>query len=219
MTAVLEKMDKFFENRLADYDEHMLSAIEGADEFYAFTASLLPREADARVLDLGCGTGLELERYFSFDPNAHITAIDLSKAMLDRLAEKFPDKQIDLICGSYFDTPLGCERYNAAVSVESLHHFTGERKLELYRKLLFSLKTYGYFVLTDYFAETEQLEYEYFQTLEKLKREQGIHDDEFYHYDTPLTVGHEMQILQNAGFSDVSVLKSWGATSTILAKQ
>lgn len=219
MTAVLEKMDKFFENRLADYDEHMLSAIEGADEFYAFTASLLPREADALVLDLGCGTGLELERYFSFDPNTHITAIDLSKAMLDRLAEKFPDKQIDLICGSYFDTPLGCERYNAAVSVESLHHFTGERKLELYRKLLFSLKTYGYFVLTDYFAETEQMEYEYFQTLEKLKREQGIHDDEFYHYDTPLTVGHEMQILQNAGFSDVSVLKSWGATSTILAKR
>ena len=31
---MLEKMDSFFENRVAGYDEHMLTEIEGADEFY-----------------------------------------------------------------------------------------------------------------------------------------------------------------------------------------
>lgn len=35
---MLEKMDKFFENRLSGYDEHMLTTIEGANEFYKFTA-------------------------------------------------------------------------------------------------------------------------------------------------------------------------------------
>lgn len=216
---MLEKMDIFFENRLSDYDEHMLTAIEGADEFYKYTGKLLPQKAEAEVLDLGCGTGLELEEYFSFNPNAHITGIDLSKAMLEALAKKFPDKNLNLICDSYFDADLGIEKYDAAVSVESLHHFTSERKLSLYRNLLHSLKPDGYFVLTDYFAESAALEKEYFETLKRLKQEQGIFDDGFYHYDTPLTVQHEINILQQAGFSEVRSLKNWGATYTLFAKR
>lgn len=218
---MLERMDKFFENRLSDYDEHMLTSIEGAVEFYKFTAAQLPLSAKAEVLDLGCGTGLELEEYFLINPTAHITGIDLSKAMLEKLTAKFPDKNVDLVCGSYFETDLGYEKYDAAVSVESLHHFTGELKLSLHRKLLRSLKAEGYFVLTDYFAESEKLEKEYFETLEKLKREQGIslNSEVFYHYDTPLTVEHEIGILRKAGFSQVSILNSWGATYTLKAKK
>ena len=216
---MLERMDTFFENRLSTYDEHMLTAIEGADEFYKYTASLLPLETDAEVLDLGCGTGLELEKYFSLNPHAHITGIDLSKAMLEALVAKFPDKKLNLICNSYFEEDLGFEKYNAAVSVESLHHFTSDRKLSLYRKLLRALKTNGYFILTDYFAESEALETEYLETLEKLKREQGITDHELYHYDTPLTVDHEIEVLEKAGFSDVKILKNWGTTYTLSAKR
>jgi len=39
----LEKMDAFFEARLADYEEHMLQNIDGAEAFYAVTAELLPQ--------------------------------------------------------------------------------------------------------------------------------------------------------------------------------
>lgn len=216
---MLEKMETFFEKRLPDYDEHMLTTIEGADEFYKYTAALLPLGAEAEVLDLGCGTGLELEEYFLLNPNAHITGIDLSEAMLKALTIKFPDKNLNLICNSYFDVELGCEKYHAAVSVESLHHFTGERKLSLYKKLLHSLKPNGYFILTDYFAESEALEKEYFATFEKLKQEQGISGHGFYHYDTPLTVAHEIAILKQSGFSDIRTLKNWGATYTLLAKR
>lgn len=216
---MLEKMDKFFENRISGYDEHMMTAIKGADEFYKFTAARLPLEAEATVLDLGCGTGLELGEYFQLNPDAKITGIDLSKAMLEALAAKFPDKNLNLICGSYFDVDLGVNKYDAAVSVESLHHFTGEKKLPLYKKLFCSLKPDGYFVLTDYFAESEALENEYFDNLKKLKREQGISDNEFYHYDTPLTVEHETAILKEAGFADVKVLKNWEATYTVLARR
>ena len=72
---MLEKMDAFFEKRLDGYDEHMLTEIESATEFYPFTASLLPLGADAHVLDLGCGTGLELEFYFRVNPQAKVTGI------------------------------------------------------------------------------------------------------------------------------------------------
>ena len=39
---MLEKMSDFFENRLEGYDEHMMTEIESADEFYPFTAAQLP---------------------------------------------------------------------------------------------------------------------------------------------------------------------------------
>ena len=51
-----------------------------------------------------------------------------------------------------------------------------------------------------------------------LKKEQGISDQAFYHYDTPLLVEHEMDILRRAGFRDVRILKQWGeSTYTVLA--
>ena len=50
-----------------------------------------------------------------------------------------------------------------------------------------------------------------------LKEEQGIADNEFYHYDTPLTVKHETEALTKAGFSSIEVLNNWGATYTIKA--
>ena len=214
----LERMDDFFAARVNGYDEHMRMTIEGASAFYAYTASLLPRENGAQVLDLGCGTGLELEEYFNFNPNANVTGIDLSEAMLKSLKDKFPNRTINLIRGSYFDVPFGENKFDAAVSVESLHHFPAEQKETLYRKLFAALKENGRFVLTDYFAESEELEKEYFRNLKQLKEEQGLSGNEFYHYDTPLTVDHEMQVLRQAGFSDVQILKEWGTTFTLLAK-
>jgi tRNA (cmo5U34)-methyltransferase len=212
-------MDDFFAARVDGYDEHMRTTIEGASGFYAYTASLLPAEKGARVLDLGCGTGLELEEYFRFNPRAEVTGIDLSEAMLKALKEKLPDRTVHLVLGSYFDVPFGEGVYDAAVSVESLHHFPAEQKEALYRKLHAALSDSGRFVLTDYFAESEELEKEYFQNLKLLKGEQGLPGNEFFHYDTPLTVDHEMQVLRQAGFSDVQVLKEWGSTFTLLAKR
>ena len=214
----LERMDDFFAARVNGYDEHMRMTIEGASDFYAYTASLLPMESGAKVLDLGCGTGLELEEYFNLNPDANVTGIDLSEAMLKSLKEKFPNRTINLVLGSYFDVPFGENKYDAAVSVESLHHFPAEQKETLYRKLFAALKENGRFVLTDYFAESEELEKEYFRNLKQLKEEQGLSGNEFYHYDTPLTVDHEMQVLRRAGFSDVQMLKEWGTTFTLLAK-
>lgn len=214
---MLEEMARFFENRLSDYDVHMMNDIEGAAEFYKFTALQLPRGERCAILDLGCGTGLELEEYFALNPSAEITGIDLSEGMLSALRNKFPDRSLELICASYFDVPLGDSRFDAAVSVESLHHFDAERKLSLYRKLFNSLKPGGCFILTDYFAESEALEREYFENLRQLKAEQGIADNVFCHYDTPLTVDHEMQLLSSAGFTGCEILKSWSATHTVRA--
>ena len=214
---MLEKMADFFENRLDGYDNHMLTNIESADEFYPYTAKQLPTTENCHILDLGCGTGLELEEYFLLNPSARITGIDLSQGMLSALKKKFADKDITLICSSYFDVPFGVCSFDSAVSVESLHHFTKDEKVPLYTKLHRALKDGGYFVLTDYFSLSDEEERMHRQNLIALKAEQGIADDEFYHYDTPLTVKHETEALMKAGFSSVLVLKNWGATYTIKA--
>lgn len=112
----------------------------------------MPGAAAASVVDLGCGTGLELEEYFKVNPDACVTGIDLSEAMLNVLAEKFSDRNIKLINVSYFDFPFEPESFDAAVSVESLHHFTAHRKLALYKRLYAALRPGGYFILTDYFG-------------------------------------------------------------------
>ena len=214
----LEKMDAFFTARLSGYDEHMMAEIEGAKEFYPYTAALLPLKQDANVLDLGCGTGLELEYYFARNGEASVLGIDLSADMLAALKRKFADHKIKLICGSYFDVPFEANRFDAAVSVESLHHFTAAQKLKLYKKLNTALTDNGYFVLTDYFAESEEAEHFYFSELERLKSEQGLESAAFYHYDTPLTVEHEIEVLKQAGFSDVRIMRNWKATYIVLAR-
>lgn len=214
---MLEKMGDFFDSRLDGYEEHQLSSIESAREFYPFTAGCLPRSPGASILDLGCGTGLELGYYFELVPTARITGVDLAPGMLETLRNKFPGKALSLILGSYFDVPFDENAYDAAVSVESLHHFTKAEKTPLYAKLRRALKPGGCFILTDYFAASEEEELLRRAEMLRLKKEQNLADDEFYHYDTPLTVAHEIEALTDAGFSSVLLLKSWGASSALKA--
>ncbi len=214
---MLEKMGDFFNARLDGYEEHQINTIESAREFYPFTAACLPRNAGTRVLDLGCGTGLELEEFFRLNPAAVVTGIDLAKGMLDFLRDKFADRKIELVLGSYFELPFGENLFDAALSVESLHHFTKKEKFSLYKKLRNALKPGGYFILTDYFASSDEEESFLRGELLRLRKEQNLPDGEFYHYDTPLTVAHETEALLEAGFSSVEEVKSWGVTHTLKA--
>jgi hypothetical protein len=66
-----------------------------------------------------------------------------------------------------------------------------------------------------YFAHDDEYETFYQNELIRLKKEQGITDDTFYHYDTPLTVQHETEALLEAGFGTVKLLNSWENTYTL----
>lgn len=210
-------MGEFFDNRLEGYEEHQLNCIESAREFYAYTAEQLPKFPGSQILDLGCGTGLELSEYFKRNPNAVVTGIDLASGMLQFLKNKFSDKQLTLINDSYFNVFFGESVYDAAVSVESLHHFTMKQKIPLYKKIHKALAEKGYFILTNYIIESPKEEQKNFQELKRLKTESGICDDEFYHYDTPLTREHETEALLSGGFSKIECISRWGNTTMLKA--
>ena len=103
------------------------------------------------------------------------------------------------------------ERYDGKGYPEGLK----EDKIPLYARLKTALKPGGYFILTDYFALSDEEEYTRRQELIRLRKELDLPENEFYHYDTPLTVGHEQEALSAAGFSSVKILNQWGPTYTL----
>ena len=105
---MLEKMTDFFTERVEQYDAHMLANVPACADAYREMAQLIPKKCH-ELLDLGCGTGLELAEIFDQYPNIHVTGIDLTREMLEKLKQKYENKQINLICGSYFDVDFGID--------------------------------------------------------------------------------------------------------------
>ena len=214
----LEKMDAFFNTRAEIYDQHMLNDL-GLDHFYEKIAAEFQRLPSPKtLLDLGCGTGLELERLFEQFPELQVTGIDLSQGMLDLLQNKFKNKNLYLICGSYFDIPLGEACYDCAISTYSLHHFAREQKQVLYAKICRALRPTGTFILGDYTVKTLQEEVHYLAESAKLNEEAGLYQGSC-HYDTPFTAETETRLLLAAGFQDVRIVQKWESTTIITAEK
>ena len=135
-------MTDFFAARVEGYDEHMLKNVDGCREGYEKMAELLPDSVKS-LLDLGCGTGLELDEIFKTKPELSVTGVDLSKSMLDCLRRKHPEKNLTLLEASYFDADFGVEAFDAAVSFETMHHFSHAEKIGLYAKICRALRPGG----------------------------------------------------------------------------
>ncbi len=210
----LEEMSDFFAGRLDCYEEHMSLWSEAYRKF----AALLP-DSCVEILDLGCGTGLELDEIFKRLPNVRVTGVDMCREMLDRLAAKHPGKDLRLVCEDYFRYDMPAEHWDAAISFESLHHFLPGQKLGLYRKIYKALKRGGVFVYGDYIAccgEEEELLRETY--LDKRGRSE-IEEDSFVHFDIPLTEEHELEVLRKAGFERAEVLDSIDGATLIRAEK
>ncbi len=215
---MLETMSDFFTARTDMYDEHMLTEVEGCKEGYIKMASLVPQETKT-LLDLGCGTGLELDEIFKLHPYVKVTGIDLTSSMLDKLREKHPNRDMNLICGDYFKEIFGVDIFECAVSFQTMHHFPKDKKLSLYKKILDSLKDGGIYIECDYMVLTQEEEDHWFSENTRLRREQGIVGDEFYHYDTPCSVDNQIELLKIAGFSSVEQVFRMENTTLLVAKK
>ena len=67
----LEAMGTFFDSRISEYEDHM----SPWQKHYEWMAQLLPSHAET-LLDLGCGSGLELDPIFRRFPNLRVTGVD-----------------------------------------------------------------------------------------------------------------------------------------------
>lgn len=214
----MEKMDEFFAARAEGYDEHMLNEVGGCREAYEKMAELIPDKTE-NLFDLGCGTGLELAGIFKRFPDASVTGIDLSKAMLEKLSEKYSDKNITLINADYFSTDLGRERFDTAVSFQTMHHFSHEMKIGLYEKIRDSLKSSGVYIECDYMVETQAEENHWYAENARIRKEMNISEGEFYHYDTPCTIENQIEMFKTAGFASAEKVYRVENTTIIIARR
>jgi tRNA (cmo5U34)-methyltransferase len=214
---MLEKMADFFTARVDEYDNHMMNDVVGCKEGYIKMAELLP-ETIVNLLDLGCGTGLELDEIFKIRPNIKVTGVDLSKAMLGVLKQKHPNQDLTLINANYFDYDFGIERFDAIISFQTMHHFSHEQKIKLYSRIYSALKPGGKYIEGDYMVIEQKDEDYYFKESVRIRKEQNITDGEFYHYDTPCTIDNQLKMLRLAKFEKVEMV--WRIeNSTIVVAQ
>lgn len=209
-----EDMAGFFDRRISGYDDHM----SFWSEHYKRVAELVPVGAE-NLLDLGCGTGLELDRIFERLPEIKVTGIDLSKSMTAELLKKHADKNIEIIIDDYFVHDLGENRFDAAVSVESLHHFTREKKIGLFRNINRALRPGGIYIECDYIASCPEIEELAFAECARRRQRDGIPDGQYVHFDTPLTLEHELSAMLEGGFESAELVEDLKGTPIIIAKK
>lgn len=192
----LETMGGFFDRRVDSYEDHM----RPWRAYYRWLGELIPAQAET-LLDLGCGTGLELDEIFRLHPDIRVTGIDLAPGMLARLREKHPERKLTLTVGDYLTVPLTPCAFDVAVAFETLHHFPPETKLGLFRRIFVALRPGGMLLEGDYIAESDEMETYLFQELARRRARQHVPEGTFVHFDTPLTLAHELSLLSQAGFT------------------
>lgn len=215
---MLEKMADFFTARVDEYDNHMMNDVVGCKEGYIKMAELLP-ETVVNLLDLGCGTGLELDEIFKIRPNIKVTGVDLSKAMLGILKQKHPNQDLTLINANYFDYDFGIEWFDAIISFQTMHHFSHEQKIQLYSRIYSALKPGGKYIECDYMVIEQKDEDYNFKESVRIRNEQNITDGEFYHYDTPCTIENQLKMLHRAKFEKVEIVWRLENTTIVVAER
>lgn len=139
--------------------------------------------------------------------------------MLKKLEKKHGDKKLTLICEDYFVADMGETCFDCAVSFESLHHFTQEKKQTLYKKIFQSLKQGGAFYKCDYIACCLDEEEILMAACKQKRKNAGVGESTFIHFDTPLTLAHEIEAMELAGFINVRALFSIQGATLIVAEK
>jgi tRNA (cmo5U34)-methyltransferase len=206
-----ENMAEFFDVRAAGYDDYMRSFIFSdttfAQFYQAVSSPIEKTDAPLHILDLGCGTGLEIEALLMRVPNAFITGVDLSENMLELLQNSYTSHmdQITLVEDSYLTIPFGSNVYDYIISAMSLHHLLKDTKRNFYMKIHAALKPGGKYIEGDSVIPTNmenQFLVEYYESLEHvMPAEEG-----YYHIDIPFSISSQKALLLDAGFKDFKLI-------------
>ena len=215
-----EKMDDFFNKRAIGYDEHR-KGLDNTNEFYSMVPyGIVSTEDAVKILDLGTGTGLELRGIFEKVPNAQITCIDITNGMLEELKRNYSaySDQLNIIVGSYLELPFHENEYDYVVSVQTMHHWLEDTKVQLYKKILKAIKSGGSYIEADYIVD-EETEKEKLRQYIEIHKSGVLKEDDIYHIDIPFSVRTQKRIFECVGFSEINVIYQKGNGAILVSKR
>jgi tRNA (cmo5U34)-methyltransferase len=183
----------------------------------AVSAVVMSVPDDARILDLGAGTGLLSAALVERLPEARLLLVDRSERMLAQAVQRFDSNdRVDTRIGDLGD-PLPEGPFDAVVSGLAIHHLTHEGKQDLFKRIAGVLRPGGLFVnVEQLLAPTPELEAMYDRQHEKHVQDSGTPADEWaagrerMKHDIPIDVETQLGWLRDAGFAQVDCLaKDW----------
>lgn len=197
-----------------EYDIKIEKTIPKYQEMLSVIVSLLPfkKSAAIKVLDLGIGTGnLSLKVLKQF-PKARIVGIDKDEKILKVATKKLKNlaPKVELIKGDFGDfLPKG--KYNAVISLLSIHHLTHFQK-KLFKRIYQNLKPRGIFINGDFIiSDSKYINRENAKMEKEFMKSQGIKrlglltsggkicaEDDF-----PTTIENQIKWLKQAGFKEI----------------
>jgi tRNA (cmo5U34)-methyltransferase len=187
------------------YDAPRRRLIPCFDDFYG-TAAYLAAQAGPRVLDLGAGTGLMSSAVLAARPDAALTLLDGSAAMLDQAHRRFADRPVEMIVADLTD-PLPAGPFDAVVSALAIHHLSDPDKQDLFRRVAAVLRPGGVFVNAEQvLGPTAELDARYRARHEDQARALGSNDEEWEAAlvrmapDRCATTDDQLAWLRDAGF-------------------
>jgi tRNA (cmo5U34)-methyltransferase len=140
---------KAFDKDAADYDGLRRKLIPCYDLFYGTVIELIEAHglaAEARILDLGAGTGLLSDHILRRWPQAHIHLLDGSNEMLKQAQGRFVgNTRLSFQCAEFSTAELAGP-LDVIVSAVAIHHLYDDEKKQLYRRIFDALKPDGLFI-------------------------------------------------------------------------
>jgi tRNA (cmo5U34)-methyltransferase len=201
-----EKMGDFFTARVKHYDSGRFEYFK--EQYEKLGTFISKTDEPLRILDIGCGSGIEYAYIWEKAPNAHITGVDLSDGMLNALAEKYAGRkeQWTSYKKSYFDFDYPENTFDIVVSNQTMHHFLPEQKLPLYCNLVKTLKPGGFYIECDFIVD-EPMQKAYWARYERIMKNYTKEEIGQFHIDIPCNLKTQEDLLKKAGFSPVVVLE------------
>ncbi len=132
-------------DRLADsYDRRWSTYVDASTDE---TLSRMPLAAEMRLLDVGCGTGVLLDKVVDTYPDIETTGVDMSPEMLKVARRRLPDG-VELLEADATDLPFDDDSFDLVVSTSAFHHI--DRPQIALEEIHRVLDVSGTLVLTDW---------------------------------------------------------------------
>lgn len=217
---------KAFDAHAADYDALRRRLVPSLDEFYdaAVRALSLASRPLRRVLDVGAGTGLLSERVARALPDAELTLLDGSPAMLATARARLGAGPVHLHQDFADDLPAG--PWDAIVSALAIHHVEDEHKRRLFAQVHERMAPGGVFVNAEQVAgPTPHLDAVYADWHRTRCAELGTTAEEWAAAEQRMGFDHlaplesQLHWLRDAGFEQVDCLFKQYGFAVIVARR
>lgn len=224
----VDKIRKQFNADAVSFDAGIESRVPRYREMLDALVSALPfaASAEAKIIDLGCGTGTLLQLIRNAFPNARLAGVDMAENMLEIARSKLGGDAEFLPAG--IESFVFPKRFDAVVSSLALHHLeTDDAKRAAYAKIFAALEPGGVFVNADLAnGGNEATNALYLRKwrehlLLSLTAEQvdGDYLRKHDENDRPIPLTRYCTLLGEAGFAEVDVVWKYYGFAVCLARK